>query len=172
DDAKAMLAESSDREVALDAAAVIEHLGVGQGTDRTRHAVVCEVLEELGRAVPADLDLRERREVEDRGTLAARHVLDAERLRPQPPAPARPWAQNPAATQNPRTSLGPRMNSLSGVNASGPLTRRTTSASFSEGVRSIALVISGSKRSQSGSSRRPLKSGGMPSSPHGCGLRS
>src|SRR5437660_1673420 len=84
-----------------------------------------------------------------------------------PPAPARPWAQKPAATQKPRTSLGPRMNSLSGVNASGPLTRRTTSASFKDGVRTIALLINGSNRSQSGSSRRPLKSAGMPSRPHG-----
>ena len=89
-----------------------------------------------------------------------------------PPAPARPWAQKPAATQNPRTSLGPRMNSPSGVNASGPLTRRTTSASFKDGVRTIALVMSGSKRSQSGSSSRPLKSEGMPSRPHGAGWRS
>ena len=38
-----------------------------------------------------------------------------------PPAPASPCAQKPAATQKPRTSVGPRMNSLSGVNASGPL---------------------------------------------------
>ena len=35
----------------------------------------------------------------------------------KPPAPARPCAQKPAATQKPRTSLGPRMNSPSGVKA-------------------------------------------------------
>ena len=33
---------------------------------------------------------------------------------PIPPAPAKPCAQNPAATKNPRTSLSPRQNSLSG----------------------------------------------------------
>ncbi len=35
--------------------------------------------------------------------------------RPIPPAPAIPWAENPAATKNPPTSDSPRMNSLSGV---------------------------------------------------------
>ena len=91
---------------------------------------------------------------------------------PMPPAPASPCAQKPAATQKPRTSVGPRMNSPSGVNASGPLTSRTTSASSSAGTRTIAFVISSSKRSQSSASSRPLKSAGMPSSPHGAGSRS
>ena len=40
---------------------------------------------------------------------------------PMPAAPAIPWAQNPAATKNRATSDSPRMNSPSGVNASGPL---------------------------------------------------
>src|SRR5438445_2042559 len=44
--------------------------------------------------------------------------------RPIPPAPARPCAQKPAATKNPPTSVSPRQNSLSGVNASGPLMSR------------------------------------------------
>ena len=39
-------------------------------------------------------------------------------------------------------------------------------------VRTIAFVISGSKRSQSGSSSFPLKSAGMPSMLHGAGSRS
>ena len=53
--------------------------------------------------------------------------------RPIPPAPAIPWAQNPAATKNPRTSLSPRMNSLSGVKPSGPLIIRETPASAIDG---------------------------------------
>ena len=57
-----------------------------------------------------------------------------------PPAPASPCAQNPAATQKPRTSDGPRMNSPSGVNASGPLISFTTSISSSVGTRTIAFV--------------------------------
>ncbi len=52
---------------------------------------------------------------------------------PIPPAPASPCAQKPAAVQRPRTSVGPRMNSPSGVNASGPLISLTTSASASDG---------------------------------------
>ena len=48
---------------------------------------------------------------------------------PSPPAPASPWAQKPAAVQKPRTSVGPRMNSPSGVKASGPLISFTTSCS-------------------------------------------
>ena len=46
---------------------------------------------------------------------------------PSPPAPASPCAQKPAAVQKPRTSVGPRMNSPSGVNASGPLISLITS---------------------------------------------
>ncbi len=49
--------------------------------------------------------------------------------RPIPPAPAMPCAENPAATKNPPTSDSPRMNSLSGVNPSGPLMTRLTPAS-------------------------------------------
>src|SRR5438067_1979489 len=163
-----MVAEPCDREVAFDAAALVEHLRVRQVTDVAGDLVVGEALEESTRPTTAHLDLGEGREVEYGGGLpAATHPATR---RPIPPAPARPCAQKPAAIQNPRTSLGPRMNSLSGVNASGPLTRRTTSASLREGVRTIALVISGSKRSQSGSSRRPLKSLGMPSRPQGFGF--
>ena len=45
---------------------------------------------------------------------------------PTPPAPASPCAQKPAATKRPATSVSPRQNSLSGVNASGPLMSRVT----------------------------------------------
>ena len=91
---------------------------------------------------------------------------------PIPPAPARPWAQNPAATQKPRTSDGPRMNSPSGVNASGPLISLTTPIPSSVGTRTIAFSISSSKRGQSSSSSLPLKSAGIPSSDHGAQFRS
>ena len=91
---------------------------------------------------------------------------------PMPPAPASPWAQKPAATQKPRTSEGPRMNSPSGVNASGPLISFTTSISSSDGTRTSALCISSSNRGQSSSSSLPLKSAGMPSSDHGAQWRS
>ena len=64
------------------------------------------------------------------------------------------------------------MNSPSGVNASGPLTSRMTSASPSSGTRTSAFVISSSNRSQSSASSLPLKSGGIPFSPHGAGWRS
>ena len=80
---------------------------------------------------------------------------------PIPPAPARPCAQNPAATNSPRTSVSPRQNSSSGVNASGPLMSLVTFTSSIAGTRRRALTTISSKRSQSSSSRRPLKSGGM-----------
>ena len=92
--------------------------------------------------------------------------------RPTPPAPAMPWAQNPAATKNPATSLSPSTNSLSGVNPSGPLTSWTMSACSATGTRWQASVMSGAKRSQSSGSRRLLKSSGTPSTDHGAGSRS
>ena len=70
--------------------------------------------------------------------------------RPIPPAPAMPWAENPAATKNPRTSDSPRMNSLSGVNASGPLMIRLTPASAIAGTRRTAPSMIGSKRGHVG----------------------
>ena len=95
---------------------------------------------------------------------------------PIPPAPASPCAQNPAATNSPRTEVSPRQNSPSGVNASGPLISRVTRTSSNSGTRLRALTTISSKRSQSSSSRRPLKSGGMWSRPtpidHGAQVRS
>ena len=91
---------------------------------------------------------------------------------PMPPAPAMPWAQKPAATKKPRTADSPRMNSLSGVKASGPLMSRVTSASAIDGTRRTAPCMIGSKRGQSGGSSRPLKSAGTPSRAHGSGSRS
>jgi len=64
------------------------------------------------------------------------------------------------------------MNSPSGVNASGPLMSLTTSISASDGTRTMAFSISSSKRGQSSSSSRELKSAGIPSSPQGSHWRS
>ena len=96
---------------------------------------------------------------------------------PIPPAPASPWAQKPAATKKPPTCDSPSRNSPSGVNASGPLISRVIVTSSITGTRLRALTVISSKRSQSSSSRRPLKSAGMASTPasssdHGAGWRS
>ncbi len=80
--------------------------------------------------------------------------------RPIPPAPAIPWAEKPAATQKPRTSVSPRMNSLSGVKPSGPLMSCCTPASAIAGTRWTAPRLISSKRGQSGGRSLPLKSGG------------
>ena len=71
---------------------------------------------------------------------------------PMPPAPARPCAQKPAATNRPRTSVSPRQNSLSGVNASGPLMSFVTVRSSIDGTRLREFSTISSKRSQSSSS--------------------
>ena len=117
---------------------------------RVLHVVVGRV--DLGRSAPACT----------RGCVVAtepprvhlphverRHALDdplgdeLPHARPHPRARAR---RIPAATQKPRTSLGPRMNSPSGVNASGPLISRTTSVSARLGTRTSAFSMSASKR--------------------------
>src|SRR5439155_378753 len=167
DDPEAVLGEARDGEVALDPTARVQHLRVGDLPDLARDPVVAEPLEERRGSVTRDLDLRERGLVEDRRRLTTGAVLRADRRPSHAPGPASPCAQNPAATQKPRTAVGPRMNSPSGVKASGALTSRITSASPSSGTRTIAFCISSSKRSQSSGSKRPLKSAGMPSSPHG-----
>ena len=93
--------------------------------------------------------------------------------RPTPPAPAMPCAQNPAATKKPPTSgASPRMNSPSGVNASGPLIIVMTSARPIDGTRETACAIRSSNRSQSGARSLCVKSRGIPSSPQGSGERS
>ena len=87
-DAEAVLGDAGDREVALDAAARVEHLRVGDGADGPRDAVVAHPLQELGRPVAADLELGERGEVEERRGLAAGTVLLADGGRPQLARPA------------------------------------------------------------------------------------
>ena len=82
---------------------------------------------------------------------------------PIPPAPARPWAQKPAQTKKPATSVSPRQNSLSGVKASGPLISLVTVIRSIAGSRRFEFSVISSNRSQSSSSRRPLKSAGIAS---------
>ena len=71
--------------------------------------------------------------------------------RPIPPAPGdavRREARPPRRSRGPRDS--PRMNSLSGVNASGPLMTRLTPASAIAGTRRMAPSMIGSKRGHVG----------------------
>ena len=107
-----------------------------------------------------------------RSRLGSPFTTHSATCQPIPPAPARPWAQNPAATQKPGTSDSPRMNSPSGVNASGPLKSLRTSADSIAGTRSTAASSSGSKRGQSSGSSWASNPSGTPSSAHGAGLRS
>ena len=64
------------------------------------------------------------------------------------------------------------MNSLSGVNASGPLMKWLMPASAMAGTRRMAPAMIASKRGQSGARSLPLKSAGTPSSDQGAGSRS
>ncbi len=66
----------------------VEHLRVGDRADVARDAVVAQPLEQLGGARPGDLELGERRLVEQRRRLAAGRVLGADRRRPVHPGPA------------------------------------------------------------------------------------
>jgi hypothetical protein len=75
DDPEAVLRQPGDREVALDAAALVEHLRVSQRTDASGDAVVRQALEKRRRTAPANLDLGEGCEVEERGSLAAGSVF-------------------------------------------------------------------------------------------------
>ncbi len=105
-----------------------------------------------------------------RSRLGSPSTIHSATTLPIPPAPARPWAQNPAQTKKPPTSVSPRQNSLSGVNASGPLISLVTVISSIAGTRRFEFSVISSKRSQSSSSSRPLKSCGIASTrPGPCG---
>ena len=92
DDREQLLVQARDGEVALDAAARIEHLRVGDPPGIARDAVVAQPLEQLRGARARHLELGERRLVEDRHALAARQVLGSDRGRPVLARPAA-WAQ-------------------------------------------------------------------------------
>ena len=88
DDLEQLLPDAGDREVALDPAPAVEHLGVGDRADVARDAVVAQPLEQLAGARAGDLELRERRLVEQARGLPGRAVLGADRRRPVHPRPA------------------------------------------------------------------------------------
>ena len=75
---------------------------------------------------------------------------------PTPPAAASPCTQKPG--RDPEAgdpAVSPRMNSPSGVNASGPFTTRAISASRSAGHPARAAAHDSSNRSRSGVEERP-----------------
>ena len=82
--------EPRDREVALDAAALVQHGCVDDRAHRLVDVVAAQPLEETEGARAHHLELRERRLVEEPRPLASRDVLGLDRRRPEPPAnPAR-----------------------------------------------------------------------------------
>ena len=87
-DPEPIVGEPGDGEVALDSAARVQHRGVGDGAHVARDPVCAQPLEERSSALAGDLDLRERRLVEERRRLAAGDVLGADRGRPEPARPA------------------------------------------------------------------------------------
>ena len=87
DDPESIVREPRHREVALDPAALVEHLGVRDAADIAGDAVRAEALEERCRALAGDVELREGRLVEQRGPLAACDVLGADGRRPELPGP-------------------------------------------------------------------------------------
>ena len=86
---KLILRETRDREVALDAAARVQHLRVRHLSDIASDAVGAEPLEQRSGVMAGDEDLRERALVEDRRPLAARAVLGPDSGRPGFPAQPR-----------------------------------------------------------------------------------
>ena len=127
DDGEALLGEAGDGEVALDAAARVEHLRVGHPPDVARDLVVAQALEQRGRARAGHLELGERRLVEDRHPLAAGHVLGADRGRP---VLARPAARPQRLVAALRVRLVPvhalpaRLLAEGGIALAVPLVRR------------------------------------------------
>ncbi len=95
DDQELLLTAPGDGEVALDAAAPVERLRVGDGADLAGDPVVADPLQQLGGVRAGDLDLGERALVEQPGGRAGGPVLGADRGRPEPPGPsARPLARS------------------------------------------------------------------------------
>src|SRR4051794_34640688 len=88
DDREALLAEAGDREVALDPAAAVQHLGVGDLADAAPDPVVAEDFEEGLGSGALDLQLCERGLVEEGDGFAGRAVLGLDCRRPMLPGPA------------------------------------------------------------------------------------
>ncbi len=77
-----VLLQPRDGQIALDAAARVQHLRVDDRSGLARHVVRCHPLEEAGRVRAGDLDLREARLVEQRRAFAGGEVLGHDRRRP------------------------------------------------------------------------------------------
>ena len=78
DDQEALLRQAGDGEVALDAAALVEALGVDHRANRLVDLVGAHVVQELERSRTAHLDLVEGGLVEQTGVLACHQVLVAD----------------------------------------------------------------------------------------------
>src|ERR1700694_5030352 len=88
DDSETLVGKSSDGEVALDPATLVEHLGVGQRPHAASYAIVCKTLQELGRAGTADRYLGEGCKIEACGGLATGARLGFDGGGPQASCPA------------------------------------------------------------------------------------
>ena len=102
DDAEPLGAETRHREVALDPAARVEHLRVRHAARLAGDTVGAEALEEVGGARTDDVELRERRLVEECRRLAARPVLCADRRA----TTASPPSRAAGATRSPASAFG------------------------------------------------------------------
>ena len=87
DDAEPVLGEAGDREVALDAAGLVQQLRIGESADGAGDPVVRESLEKGRGTRPADLELGEGAEIEESRRLPATAVLGLDRRRPEAPGP-------------------------------------------------------------------------------------
>ena len=139
DDAEALFGEPSDREVALDPAALVEHLRVRDRTDIARDAVVAQPFEEPGRARSDDVELGEGRLVEEGSRFAAGTVLGADRRRPEPPCPA---ARAQRLVTAPRVRLEPVRALPAGLLAEdgAELLQPLVGGRKAQGSASLALV--------------------------------
>ncbi len=88
DDPEPVVAEAGDGHVHLDAAALVEALGVRHVADLAGDVVVADPFEERRGVRTGDVDLRERRLVEQGGASPGREVLDRHGRRPVPARPA------------------------------------------------------------------------------------
>ena len=102
DDPEALLAEPRDGEVALDPAAAVQHLRVGDRADVAGDAVRAEPFEELGGALAGDLDLGEGALVEERGASRGRRACSAPIAGDQ----SRPAQPRGRSLSSPRAAFG------------------------------------------------------------------
>ena len=92
DDQEALVRQAGDGEVALDAAALVQALGVDHRANRHVDLVGADIVEEFERAGAAHFDLVEGGLVEQAGVLARLQMLVADRARPVVVRPS-PWVR-------------------------------------------------------------------------------